>query len=446
MLGGKAKDQRENHKTEMFDIYAHNLKIQVTLNANITVGNGHRLFEENDMARIKQIIFSDFFDTLTNGALVLFAYWYIYKVTRDQSYISLLGLISMIATLFTFVGGYLSDKVNKIYLLKTVVGIRVLNTILGLAIYHLFDYPILSVMVTVVINSILNIVYSPLTESIVPSIVHGKEDLITANSWVSIANQLSSVLSAGLSAIFIFFGNVSIGLVLSLVLYVLSYLLITRLSIEAKAGKKVDVTSLVAKDTNKFLIGMKIIRKNFLISVIVPVALVTNFCFWTVWLLMPKLSIDVFSGFTYMYNSIDLSFTVGSILGAFAVNVKHKGKKIFTARNFPYFLLLQGVMILLIGLFSLQHREVFGIVGVVISWLGYGICNSIGSILYFSTVQLSVPSNHIGMVIGAILTIFSLANPIAAITSAPLSHITTTPIIIFLLGTVMMLASVPVFF
>lgn len=254
------------------------------------------------------------------------------------------------------------------------------------------------------------------------------------------------MLSAGFSAIFIFFGNVSIGLVLSLVLYVLSYLLITRLSTETKAGKNVDVTSLVTKDTNKFLVGMKIIRKNFLISVIVPVALVTNFCFWTVWLLMPKLSIDVFSGFTYMYNSIDLSFTVGSILGAFAVNVKHKGKKTFTARNFPYFLLLQGLMILLIGLFSLQNSEVFGIVGVVISWLGYGICNSVGSILYFSTVQLSVPSNHIGMVIGAILTIFSLANPIATITSAPLSHITTTPIIIFSLGTVMMLASVPVFF
>ncbi|EGF47868.1 MFS superfamily transporter, partial [Lacticaseibacillus rhamnosus MTCC 5462] len=44
------------------------------------------------MKRIKQIIFSDFFDTLTNGALVLFAYWYIYDVTHNQNYISLLGL------------------------------------------------------------------------------------------------------------------------------------------------------------------------------------------------------------------------------------------------------------------------------------------------------------------------------------------------------------------
>ncbi|ASY48536.1 MAG: hypothetical protein ACLR2N_02840 [Lacticaseibacillus rhamnosus] len=160
---------------------------------------------------------------------------------------------------------------------------------------------------------------------------------------------------------------------------------------------------------------------------------------------MPKLSIDIFSEFKYMYNAVDLAFTVGSILGAFLVNAKHSDTKIFTAKSFPYFLFLQGFMILLIGFFSLLQRGIFGVVGVVLAWLGYGICNATGSILYFSTVQLSVPNQHIGMVIGAILTIFSVANPIAAIASAPLSHLAATPSIVLCLGLVMMIAAIPVF-
>lgn len=358
------------------------------------------------MKRIKQIIFSDFFDTLTNGALVLFAYWYIYDVTHNQNYISLLGLISMLATLFTFIGGYFSDRMNRIALLKIVVLIRILNTSFGLVIYLLMNNPILGVMMTVVINSVLNIVYSPLTESIVPSIVHDRDDLVTANSWVSITNQLASVLSAGLSAIFIFFGNVGAGLVLSLILYSVSYFLIGRLNSTQAPEANHEASSSLSIQTSNFFEGIKIIRSNTLIAVIVPIALVTNFCFWTVWLLMPKLSIDIFSEFKYMYNAVDLAFTVGSILGAFLVNAKHSDTKIFTAKSFPYFLFLQGFMILLIGYFSLLQRGIFGVVGVVLAWLGYGICNATGSILYFSTVQLSVPNQYIGMVIGAILTIF----------------------------------------
>ena len=42
---------------------------------------------------------------------------------------------------------------------------------------------------------------------------------------------------------------------------------------------------------------------------------------------MPKLSIDIFSEFKYMYNAVDLAFTVGSILGAFLVNAKHSDTK-----------------------------------------------------------------------------------------------------------------------
>ena len=375
------------------------------------------------MKRFKQIIFSDFFDTLTNGALVLFAYWYIYDVTHNQNYISLLGLISMLATLFTFIGGYFSDRMNRIALLKIVVLIRILNTSFGLVIYLLMNNPILGVMMTVVINSVLNIVYSPLTESIVPSIVHDRDDLVTANSWVSITNQLASVLSAGLSAIFIFFGSVGAGLVLSLILYSVSYFLIGRLNSTQAPEANHEASSSLSIQTSNFFEGIKIIRSNTLIAVIVPIALVTNFCFWTVWLLMPK-------------------FTVGSILGAFLVNAKHSDTKIFTAKSFPYFLFLQGFMILLIGFFSLLQRGIFG---VVLAWLGYGICNATGSILYFSTVQLSVPNQHIGMVIGAILTIFSVANPIAAIASAPLSHLAATPSIVLCLGLVMMIAAIPVF-
>ncbi|MBC7032448.1 MFS transporter, partial [Salmonella enterica subsp. enterica serovar Enteritidis] len=110
-------------------------------------------------------------------------------------------------------------------------------------------------------------------------------------------------LSAGLSAIFIFFGSVGAGLVLSLILYSVSYFLIGRLNSTQAPEANHEASSSLSIQTSNFFEGIKIIRSNTLIAVIVPIALVTNFCFWTVWLLMPKLSIDIFSEFKYMYNA-----------------------------------------------------------------------------------------------------------------------------------------------
>lgn len=74
------------------------------------------------------------------------------------------------------------------------------------------------------------------------------------------------------------------------------------------------------------------------------------------------LRIDILLEFKYMYNAVDLAFTECSSLGACLVNAKHRDTKIFTAKSAPYFLCLQGAMILLIGFASLLQRGIFGVV------------------------------------------------------------------------------------
>lgn len=393
------------------------------------------------MKKIRRVVISDFFDSLSIGAFTTYAYWYIYETTKNQSLVSILGTISMAAMLLSFIGGYIVDQQSKVKLLRAIILIRCLLVVIGLSLLYLFHSNLKTLFLVVIANSLLSIVYTPLSESIAPVLVENKKELFKANSWVSLANQLASVSSSGLSVLFVLWKKpiwALFGLGLSVLI---SYLTILHVPSDATPIQEHSLS--FGKTMSDFKHGLLLIVHNRLISLMIPIALISNFCFWSIWLLMPKYSVDIFNQYKIVYNIIDISFTIGGILGAAAFSKYHGRLK--TGVFYPTLLVGQSMMLILLGINAWVRPSIINVFFVSILWIGYGIFNSISSVIYFSIIQMSANNDTIGLIIGAVLTIFSLANPIAAALSAPISRLYTLPTIIVIFGSIMLFAALAVF-
>lgn len=293
----------------------------------------------------------------------------------------------------------------------------------------------------VILNALIGIVYTPLAEAIPPVLVDNKKELFTVNSWVSVANQVATVGSSAISVVMVILKKPVSAFIIVTFSLSLSLMLIYHLHADAAPVNRLRMH--VNGLFHDFMSGLKLVIQNKLISFMIPVALVTNFCFWSIWLLMPKHSIDLFGKFKIVYNVIDVSFTVGGIIGALAFSKQHKYWN--SARIYPYLLAGQAIMLILLGVNALPPHELVNVIYTAVIWISYGILNSISSVIYFSIIQISADPKNIGLIVGSVLTIFSISNPIAALMSAPLVQIASVSEIIIVLGTIMLLASMPVF-
>lgn len=392
------------------------------------------------MERIKKVVFSDFLGTLTMGAFTTYAYWYLYYYTRSQSIVASLGALTMATALLSFIGGYIADQYSKIKALRVIVTLRLLIVVGGLLLFLAFSSNKIIYLI-VILNALIGIVYVPLAEAVPPVLVANKKDLFTVNSWVSAAKQIATVGSSAISVVMVILKKPVSAFIIVAFSLSLSLILIYHLQADAAPVNrlKMHVNGLF----HDFMSGLKLVVQNRLISFMIPVALVTNFCFWSIWLLMPKYSIDLFGKFKIVYNVIDVSFTVGGIIGALAFSKQHKYWN--SARIYPYLLAGQAITLILLGVNALLPHEFVNVIYIATIWISYGVLNSISSVIYFSIIQISAKSKNIGLIVGSVLTIFSIANPVAALMSAPLVQIASVSEIIIALGTIMLLASIPVF-
>ena len=158
---------------------------------------------------------------------------------------------------------------------------------------------------------------------------------------------------------------------------------------------------------------------------------------------MPKFALTVFENYRFVYNGIDIAFTVGGIIGAFTFS-KIKDR-VNSAIVCPTCLALQALSLAIVGVSSLVGQTLVSAIICIGCWLFYGFFNSIFSIVYFSVVQMSSSKDNTGMMIGAVMTIFSIVNPIATAMSAPLGSAGQLPVLISVLGLIMVLISVMTF-
>ncbi len=281
-------------------------------------------------------------------------------------------------------------------------------------------------------STIIGGLQSPTLESLVPFLASSHEAIFRINSVVSSLTQVASIMAIVLSAVYISF--------LSFTTIVFVTFLITATATILLVGLTVKTPLQSTSVLNNMKQGARYIFKTPYIRNLIPVALVMNFSFWSIFLLLPKIANDSFSFLKTSYSGMELSFALGGVLGGILFakcfyDVKDK------YRLFKRSLFTQSYVLLLLGLVLLIPNSALAYTGMMLCWFLYALINTIFSILYFGKIQLKVPREKMGSVFGAILTLFSLVNPLAAIMSGFLVSLFKIPLLIVLLSSVMLLAA-----
>ncbi|EGQ1687968.1 hypothetical protein EF805_07845 [Staphylococcus pseudintermedius] len=381
--------------------------------------------------KTKRIIASDFLTTMMSSALTIYIYWFAYQYFSSQLIISIIGFGQLSGVFLSSLGGGISDSMNKLFFIKTLNFFKVGLLFMVLILENVVNMEIL-LPLFMFASTVIGGLQSPTLESLVPFLASSDEALFRINAVVSSSTQVASIMAIVLSAVYISF--------LSFVTIVFVTLFITAIATILLVGLTVETTLKSTSVVNNMKHGASYIFKTPYIRNLIPVALVMNFSFWSIFLLLPKIANDSFSFLKTSYSGMELSFALGAGLGGilfakFFYDVKDK------YRLFKRSLFSQSYVLLLLGIVLLIPNSVLAYTGMLLCWFLYALINTIFSILYFGKIQLNVPRKMIGSVFGAILTLFSLVNPIAAIMSGVLVSHFKIPLLIILLSSLMLLAA-----
>ncbi|HAR6072635.1 TPA: MFS transporter [Staphylococcus pseudintermedius] len=381
--------------------------------------------------KTKRIIASDFLTTMMSSALTIYIYWFAYQYFSSQLIISIIGFGQLSGVFLSSLGGGISDSMNKLFFIKTLNFFKVGLLFMVLILENVVNMEIL-LPLFMFASTVIGGLQSPTLESLVPFLASSDEALFRINAVVSSSTQVASIMAIVLSAVYISF--------LSFVTIVFVTLFITAIATILLVGLTVETPLKSTSVVNNMKHGASYIFKTPYIRNLIPVALVMNFSFWSIFLLLPKIANDSFSFLKTSYSGMELSFALGAGLGGilfakFFYDVKDK------YRLFKRSLFSQSYVLLLLGIVLLIPNSVLAYTGMLLCWFLYALINTIFSILYFGKIQLNVPREMIGSVFGAILTLFSLVNPIAAIMSGVLVSHFKIPLLIILLSSLMLLAA-----
>ncbi|PKW55176.1 hypothetical protein P3U23_04035 [Staphylococcus pseudintermedius] len=381
--------------------------------------------------KTKRIIASDFLTTMMSSALTIYIYWFAYQYFSSQLIISIIGFGQLSGVFLSSLGGGISDSMNKLFFIKTLNFFKVGLLFMVLILENVVNMEIL-LPLFMFASTVIGGLQSPTLESLVPFLASSNEALFRINAVVSSSTQVASIMAIVLSAVYISF--------LSFVTIVFVTLFITAIATILLVGLTVETPLKSTSVVNNMKHGASYIFKTPYIRNLIPVALVMNFSFWSIFLLLPKIANDSFSFLKTSYSGMELSFALGAGLGGilfakFFYDVKDK------YRLFKRSLFSQSYVLLLLGIVLLIPNSVLAYTGMLLCWFLYALINTIFSILYFGKIQLNVPREMIGSVFGAILTLFSLVNPIAAIMSGVLVSHFKIPLLIILLSSLMLLAA-----
>lgn len=385
----------------------------------------------------KKILVSDFLTSILSQALSIYIYWYAYSNSLDQGVIAIIGASQLCGIFLSTLGGGIADKFNKLNFIKLLMSARILLIVGMILLLNKFEFTI-AISMFMFLSTIIGSLHAPTLESIIPSLSKTDEELYKNNSIATTFSQISSIVAIFISVVYITVLDFKQTLFASLFISILAWIVIVNL--------KMDVVTNTG--TNSVLQNIKegvsyIFKTNYIRS-IVPIALVTNFCFWSIFLLLPKISVDSFSFFKGSYSFLELAFSVGGIIGGiifskYLVDVTDKFKIFKTT------LILQSTILLIIGLMLLLENVYVSYLIIVVLWAVYASVNTLVSISYFSTVQKNTPEKIMGSVIGAILSIFSLVNPIAAVLTGYIVNYSSISTIVIVFALIMLITAIITF-
>jgi len=366
----------------------------------------------------------------------IFSMWTAYAITQNQWYVGIIGALQLISTLINPLGGILADRFNKRVLLLSIDIFRCIILLLCSLLFYLGYNNFLILAITVCLLSLGSGIFAATFDAIVPEYI-SRDQLLKVNGIMTTFFQAATIVGASAGGAIVLVSDLYWAPLLNAITFFISVIFILRLP---RLGNEEQFLTKM-KDQNNFLKlfleGLSYIRHNKFIINVIPVALVVNLSFWTIWALLPKWTSVFFNNNSFYYSALEICLSIGAILGGALLGILNKK---FNKLGLVFIIgtILQGITLVI---FSLSHISILSIS----LWFLYGFFNTIGSSVYFTALQMMVPQKLLGRVMGTITTIFSITSPLGAMLSGVLNSMIRIEYLVFACALLMTLSSIGLF-
>lgn len=367
--------------------------------------------------------------------------WILYDLTKNSFYTAIGGFMFSLSDVLNFFVGPIIDRSNKETLLAFTSGTAFL-VIAGLCFFSLGDMLNIWILVFSIplFNLMSRITYS-IHNVVVPAIVR-KDELVTANSILSMTNTgidllfnaISGVLLVVLSTQEILLINSTINLLafLAALLILRSARLARKQPLEMEnqfkvkaEGRNADLKEYWSSYLRDLKSGLMFIRNKTILSLIIPLVGL-NLLYAIMLVNLPAFSSEVF-GSAIGYGLVLTFFAVGSISGSMISSflVKHFA----VGKLIPVLFLYGGTSWILMTLF-IKQISVVGVIFMIAAMNALGVTN----IIFGTVFQQLPPENMIGRVNTVNLSLMAVASLLGSLLGGIITQISDSMFPFFLCG------------
>jgi DHA3 family macrolide efflux protein-like MFS transporter len=365
--------------------------------------------------------------------------WLVQELTGSRAMMGLVAACRTIPTLAGFFAGAFIDRWDRrrVMLLADlgraalVVTVPLLATAGWLQPWHI---PVVAFALASV-----GIFFYPARQALVPTLV-GREGLTTANSLLTLSQQVIFVVGYAAGGILIAaFGTLPL-FVIDAVTFVISATAIWSLRLDAQAARLRAVGAEgLADAAPRASIGADV-RQGFafifghqMLLYVAPLSVVFNFLFAPISVLLPSWAKDVLGGGADTFGFLQTATTVGLAIGSVFVAV--------AARRYRRSGLVMGGMLgMSLIVVAMSLVKTIPIAFLVMG--GLGVANATVNVLFMTYMQTVVPRELMGRVFGALETVSNVAAPAGQALAGVLGQMVALPLVFGGAGCIMVAISV----
>ncbi|GFH40624.1 MFS transporter [Lactococcus insecticola] len=345
------------------------------------------------------INFTNFSQFLVNITIA----WMIYEKTNQPFLIAIYGVLTQVpSVLFGALCGYIIDKFGSFKVISVGVFIKsiIFMTLFLLPLTDNFGN-ILSIIILLIINSAITPIIS-LCTSIIPNQLFNDNQLISANSIINIFFDVAFIAGSIITGIVSSNANEKNAFLIASLLFLFSSFLF----IKSQINTGFDNTNFNKNKKAKTSIkqGLVFLITNKTVFYLFIATFLWNLLVWGMLpIVIPVFSKQVLSGGAYLFGWLNSAISIGIIIGSIIVGTL--STKWSTPRSIYYFIIFQGIFLIIFGL---QSKSIVSISILILS----GIFSAPVMIYKSTILQRMIPENMQGQVFSIIGTMVSITYPL----------------------------------
>jgi MFS family permease len=292
------------------------------------------------------------------------------------------------AFLFSPYGGVVADRYERVRLM-VVIDVLGAALMLLMAVEAALSLPVVVVIATAAVNSVLSTAYEPAVAALTPQLV-GERDLGSANALRNTIDNVAVVVGPGLGALVLLLGSPPLAIAINSLSYAISAVLVRRIR---ERSQPVDVTEGGEAGTvQQMLVGVKAIASSPVAAVLVAYSVVATLVFGIDTVLFVVLSRDVLGTGAEGYGYLLAGLGVGGVLGAGLVTRLERRRR------------LSMVILAGMAVYCLPTLLFFVVSSPVVAFFLQGVRGAgtlVVDVLAITALQRSLPREVLARVFGA---------------------------------------------